>query len=111
MQEKFHRKYDLRSSRKRTHTQEQEEETPQKEPVVQKIEDKGKKIVTKPLHPNVFVPYSSNIVPNSIEKFKPIPKEEKHPAESKEQKESLVEKPPPVFSLQKELEKFKIPVN
>ena len=41
---------------------------------------------------------------------KPIPKEEKPPANSKEPKESLVEKPPPVFSLQKELEKVKIPV-
>ena len=43
MQAQFHRKYDLRSSRKITCTQEQEEEMPQKETVVQKVGDKGKK--------------------------------------------------------------------
>ena len=46
---------------------------------------------------------------NPNENVKPIPKEEKPPANNKEPKESLVEKPP-VFSLQKELEKVKIPV-
>ena len=36
MQVQFHRKYDLRSSRKRTRTQDQEEEVPQKEAAVKK---------------------------------------------------------------------------
>ena len=37
-------------------------------------------------------------------------KEAKPPAENKEPKKVVIENSPPIFSLQKELEKFKIPV-
>ena len=110
MQAQFHRKYDLRSSRKRTRTQEQEEKMPQKETVVQKVGDKGKRLITEPLHSNDSILSSSKLASNPNINVKPILKEEKPPAESKEPKESLVEKPPPMFSLQKELEKVKISV-
>ena len=55
MQAHFNRRYDLRSSRKRTRTQEQEEELPQKEAPareeskIQKATDKGKQPLNKPL--------------------------------------------------------------
>ena len=46
MQAQFNRRYDLRYSRKRTHTQDQEEELPQKEAFAQK-ESKCRKSQTK----------------------------------------------------------------
>ena len=55
MQAHFNRRYDLRSSRKRTRTQDQEGEPPQKEApaqkesTVQKVIDKGKSPLNKPL--------------------------------------------------------------
>ena len=55
MQAHFNRRYDLRSSRKRTRTQEQEEELPQKEApsqeesTMQKATDKGKQSLNKHL--------------------------------------------------------------
>ena len=110
MQAQFHRKYDLRSSRKRTHTQEQEEEMPQKETIVQKVKDKGKRPIIEPLHYNDSIPSSFKLASNPNTKVKPILKEEKPPTESKEPKESIIEKSPSAFNLQKELENFKIPV-
>ena len=86
----FHRKYDLRSSRKRIHTQGQEEEMPQKETTmqkettVQKVRDKGKRPITEPLHSNDHIPSSSKLVttPNT----KPVLKEEKPLAKNRESK-------------------------
>ena len=58
MQANFNRKYDLRSSRKRTRPQDQEEETPQKEVPAQKESatkrntEKGKNPLNTPLQPN-----------------------------------------------------------
>ena len=55
MQAQFNRRYDLISSRKRTRTQDQEEEPPQKEApaqkesTVQKVTEKGKGPLNKPL--------------------------------------------------------------
>ena len=55
MQANFNKIYDLRSSRKRNRTQDQEEEPPQKEApaqkesTMQKVTDKGKKPLNKPL--------------------------------------------------------------
>ena len=83
---------------------------PQKETVVQKFGDKGRRPITEPLHSNNSIPSSSKLASNPNENVKPIPKEEKSLAEIKETKENLIEKPPPMFILQKELEKVKIPV-
>ena len=112
MQVQFHRKYDLRSSRKRTRIQEQEEEMPQKETfvqketTVQKVGEIGKRPITEPLHSNDHIPSSSKLAttPNS----KPVLKEVKLVVENKESKENIIEKSSSVFSLQKELEKVKI---
>ena len=68
MQANFNRKYDLRSSRKRTRTQDQEEEplqkevSAQKESTVQKVTDKGKSPLNKPLQSNDQIPSSSKVV-------------------------------------------------
>ena len=105
MQAHFNRSYDLRSSRKRTRTQEQEEELPQKEAPVQeestmqKTTDKGKKSLNKPLHSNDHIPSSSKLAtaPNT----KPASKEVKPLAENRESKENIIEKSPSAFNLQK----------
>ena len=57
---------------------------------------------------NDQIPSSSKIVnpPNA----ESVSKEIKFSAKNKESKEVVIEKPPPAFSLQKELEKIKIPV-
>ena len=110
MQAQFHRKYDLRSSRKRTQTQELEEELPQKESVVQKFEGKAKKPINEPIHSNVSIPSSSKPIDDSHVTVKNIPTEDKPPVMPKEPKENPIEKSPAVFFLQKELEKVKIPV-
>ena len=68
MQAHFNRRYDLRSSRKRYRTQEQEEELPQKEALahkestMQKVTDKGKGPLNKPLQSNDQFPSSSKVV-------------------------------------------------
>ena len=68
MQAHLNRRYDLRSSRKRTRTQDQEEEPPQKEAsaqkesTVQKVTDKGKSPLNKPLQSNDQIPSSSKVV-------------------------------------------------
>ena len=68
MQAQFNVKYDLRSSRKRTRTQEQEEEPPQKESATKKNTDKGKNPLNIPLQSNDQVPSSSKIVnPPNVE--------------------------------------------
>ena len=56
---------------------------------------------------------SNDQIPSSSKEFIPpsvnsVSKEVKPPAENKESKEVVIEKPPPAFSLQKELEKVKI---
>ena len=68
MQAQFNVKYDLRSSRKRTRTQDQEEEPPQKEASAQK-ESATKKSIEKGKNPlnasslsNDQIPSSSKIV-------------------------------------------------
>ena len=68
MQAQFNRRYDLRSSRKRTRTQDQEAELPQKEApaqkesTMQKVTDKGKGPLKKPLQSNDQIPSSSKVV-------------------------------------------------
>ena len=75
---------------------------------MQKATDKGKGPLNKPLQSNDQTPSPSKVVipPNT----KSVSKEVKHSPENKESKEVVVEKSPPVFSLQKELEKVKIPL-
>ena len=75
---------------------------------MQKVTDKGKGPLNKPLQSNDQIPSSSKLVtsPNA----KAVSKEVKPTVENKESKEVVVENPPPSFSLQKELEKVKIPV-
>ena len=73
MQAHFNRRFDLRSSRKRTWTQDQEEEPPQKEAsaqkesTVQKVTDKGKSPLNKPLQSDDQIPSSSKVatLPNA----------------------------------------------
>ena len=104
MQAHFNRGYDLRPSRKRTHTQEQEEELPQeeapaqKEDTMQKATDKGKKPLKKPLQSNDQIPSSSKeVIPPNTESMS---KEVRPPVENKESKEVMIEKSPLIFSLQ-----------
>ena len=113
MEAQFNVKYDLRSSRKRTRTQEKEEEPPQKEAPAQKESatkksiEKGKNPLNVPPQSNDQIPSSSKIVsPLNVES---VSKEIKSSAENKEFKEAVIEKPPSTFNLQKELEKIKIP--
>ena len=90
IQTNFYRRYDLRSSRKRTQTQDHEEEPPQKEAPTQKestmkkVTDKGKSPLNKPLQSNDQTPSSSKVVtpPNA----KSVSKEVKPSAENKESK-------------------------
>ena len=60
------------------------------------------------MHSNDQAPSSSKVVtpPNA----ESVSKEVKPSAENKESKEFVIEKSPPAFNFQKELEKFKIPV-
>ena len=68
MEAQFNVKYDLRSSRKRTRTQDQEEEPPQKEAPAQKESttkksiEKGKNPLNVPPQSNIQIPSSSKIV-------------------------------------------------
>ena len=65
MQAQFNRRYDLKSSRKRTHTQDQEEDTPQeeapaqKEAATQRTSDKGKRPLNQSLQSADQIPSSS----------------------------------------------------
>ena len=90
MQAHLNRIYDLRSSRKRTWTQEQEEglaqeEVPtQKELAPKKVTGKGKSPLKEPLLSDDQIPSSSKIVspPNA----ESVPKESKPSTENKESK-------------------------
>ena len=103
MQAQFNRRYDLRSSRKRTRTQDQEEELPQKEApaqkdsTIQKVTDKGKGPLKKPLQSNDQIPSSSKVVipPNT----KSESQEVKPSAKNKESKEVVIDNSSPTFSL------------
>ena len=66
---------------------------------MQKVTDKGKGLLNKPLQSNDQIPSSSKVVipPNA----KSVSKEVKPSAENKESKEVVTEKSSPVFSLQK----------
>ena len=88
MQAHFNRRYDLKSSRKRTRTQDQEEEPPQKEApaqeesTMQKATDKGKGPLNKPLQSRDQIPSSlKEVIPPNV---KSMSKEVKTPAENKE---------------------------
>ena len=90
MQAKFNKKYDLRSSRKRTCTQDEEEDTPQKpapvqEEMAQRTPDEGKRPLDQPLQSDTQRPTASQVTasPN----VKPIVKEVKPPLQSKYAKE------------------------
>ena len=67
MQAHFNMRYDIRSSRKRTRTQDEEEEPLQKEVSAQKestmknVTDKGKSPLNKPLQSNDQIPSSSKV--------------------------------------------------
>lgn len=105
MQAQFNVKYDLRSSRKRTRTQDREEEPPQKEAptqkemTMQKATEKGKSPLNTPLQSNNQGPSSScTASPPNVQY---VSKEIKFSAENKESKEVLIEKCPSAFSLQK----------
>lgn len=99
MQVHFIRKYDLRSSRKRTRNQDQEEEPPQKEAPAQKestmkkVADKGKSLLNIPLQSNDQIPSSSNTI--SPPNVQSVSKEVKSSAENKESKKVIIEKSPP----------------
>jgi len=114
MQAHLNRKYDLRSSRKRTRTQEQEEVVAQKEVPTRKelapkkFTGKGKSPLKEPLLSDDKIPSSSKIV--SPPHDESVSKESKPSAENKESKEVIIERSPPAFNLQKELGKVKIPV-
>lgn len=75
---------------------------------MQKVADKGKSPINKPLQSNDQITSSSKAVtpPN----IKYVSKEVKPSVENKESKEVVIENFPPSFNLQKELEKVKIPV-
>ena len=111
MQAQFNVKYDLRSLRKRTRTQDQEEEPPQKEAparkemTMQKAAGKGKSPLNTALQSNNQGPSSScTASPPNVQS---VSKEVKSLAENKESKDAVIEKSPSAFSLQKELEKIK----
>ena len=119
MQAQFNRRYDLRSSRKRNRTQDQEEDTPheeapaQKEATAQRTLDKGKRPLNQYLQSADNIPSSSQgatlpSVKPILKEVKPIP-QNKDPKD-KESKEVLMDRSSSSFSLQKELEKVKIPV-
>ena len=108
MQAQFHKKYDLRSSRKRTRTQDQEEESPPKESAFQNIDKRCKKSVEEPSGQKCTPSPSSKLVPDPLANPKHIPTDEKPPVLPKEPKDTIVEKGPIVFNLKKELEKVKI---
>ena len=111
MQAHFNRRYDLRSSRKRTRTEEQEEELLQKEAPaqeessMQKATDKGKQPLNKPLQSNDQIPSSSKVVtsPNA----KPMSKEAHPPVENKESKEFVIEKSPLLLVCKNNLKRSK----
>ena len=75
---------------------------------MQKVINKGKGPQNKPLQSNDQIPSSSKVVipPNT----KSVSKEVKPLVQRKYSKEIITEKSSSTFSLQKELEKFKIPV-
>ena len=91
MQAQFNRRYDLRSSRKRTRTQDQEEDTPQeeaptqKEVTPQKPPEKGKRPLNQSLQSDTLMPSSSQLT--APPKVEPIVKEVKPPLQSKDSKE------------------------
>ena len=83
MQAKFNGRYELRSSRKRTRTQDQEEDTPQeeapaqKEVTPQKPPKKGKRPLNQSPQSDILMPSSSQVT--APPKVKPIVKEFKPP--------------------------------
>ena len=82
MQPHLERRHDLRSSRKRTQSQEQEEEAPsQKELVPKKVTSKGKNLLSEPLLSKDQIPSSSKIVspPNTESVSKEIKSQRKPP--------------------------------
>ena len=88
MQAQFNRRYDLRSSRKRTRTQDEEEDTPQKsasaqkEVNTQKPPEKGKRPLNQSLQSDIQMPSSSQVAVSPDNK--PTVKEVKPPPQSKE---------------------------
>ena len=74
---------------------------------MQKVTDKGKRPLNEPLQSNDQIPSSSKIAIPPNTKYES--KEVKPLAENKESKEVAIENSSPTFSLQKELEKIKIP--
>ena len=63
---------------------------PQKETIVQKVGDKGKRPITEPLHSNDYIPSSSKLASNPNANVKPIPREEKPSAIINEPKENTI---------------------
>ena len=111
MQAQLHKKYDLRSSRKRTWVQEQNEESIPREQTPSNSCSKGKNPLEESAHHKavVFTSTKQGSNPPANEKSSYVPLNlPKHPKE--QSKEVIAEKSPTTFNLHKDLEKVKISI-